>query len=292
VGLDPGAGVRRAALLALVVLAAGCAGSLEPDVATLSSNSAQVIWEAGQKAAEHKNWATARKYFRRIIDGFPQSELVPAARLGLADAFFSEGGTANRILAASAYREFLTFYPSHPRADYAQFRVAESYFAQKNPPDRDQTPTHQALEEYQRLLDVYPDSAYVEQARQRIKQCRQTLARHEFDVGYFYQRTRRAYRAAINRFKELLQKYPDYDSIDEVLYRLADALAAAHRPAEALPELARLLEDYPNSARADDARKLLAEVKEAVANTAPAADAPVPTPSPSPGPSPSPAPTP
>lgn len=277
--------MRRAALLTLLILTAGCAGSLEPDVATLSSNSAQVIWEAGEKAVQHKNWATARKYFRRIIDGFPQSELVPSARLAMADAYYAEGGTANRILAASAYREFLTFYPSHPKADYAQFRVAESYFAQKNPPDRDQTPTHQALAEYQRLLDVYPNSAFVEQARQRIKTCRQTLARHDFDVGYFYQRTRRAYRAAINRYKDLLKNYPDYESMDEVLYRLGEALSLAHRPAEALPELSRLLEDFPHTSRAGDARKLLEEVKQAIPKAAPAGDAsPAPKPSPTPTP--------
>ena len=64
----------------------------------------------------------------------------------LADTYFEEGGIANYVLAVSSYREFLTLYPQHPKSDYAQFRAAESYFKQRNSPDRDQTATEQALE--------------------------------------------------------------------------------------------------------------------------------------------------
>ncbi len=101
----------------------------------------------------------------------PQSEHQPDARIALADSYFEEGGTGNYVLAVSSYREFLTLYPQHPKSDYAQFRCAESYFEQKNTPDRDQTATDQALEEFQRLLDVYPQSTYVEQTRERSASC-------------------------------------------------------------------------------------------------------------------------
>ena len=100
------------------------------------------------------------------------------------------------MLAVSAYREFLTLYPQHPRSDYAQFRAGESYFKQKNSSDRDQTATKQALEEYERLLDLYPQSTHVEETRDRIKTCRQTLARAHHQVGFFYQKTRKSWRAA------------------------------------------------------------------------------------------------
>src|SRR5207245_2892824 len=119
---------------------------------------------AGQKALEKHQYEAARQHFKRIIDGFPQSEYGPAARLALGDSYFQEGGTASYILAVAGYREFLTIYPSHPRSDYAQFQIGECYFKQRNSPDRDQTPTHNALEEYQRLLELYPSSSFLEQA--------------------------------------------------------------------------------------------------------------------------------
>jgi outer membrane protein assembly factor BamD len=263
-GLAAGAllSLRQAAAgAALVALLGGCAGR-SLNLEKLSSPSDEVVWQAGQKAAEEKDWENARKYLRRLIDAFPQSQHQADARIALADTYMNQGGTANYVLAISSYREFLTLYPSHPRAAYAQFQAAEAYFRQVNNPDRDQTPTRQALEEYQRLLDVYPSSDYVEKARERVHDCRQTLARSEFMVGHFYQRTRRAWRSAIGRYQTILRDYPDYDELDEVLFRLAECLTAAGRYAEARPPIGRLLEEYPKSSFADDARKLLAQIPE------------------------------
>ena len=125
------------------------------------------------------------------------------------------------MLAVSAYREFLTLYPQHPRSDYAQFRAAESYFKQKNSPDRDQTSTGQALEEYERLLDVYPQSQLVEQTRERIRECRQTLARSHYQVGYFYQRTRQVLALGDRALRDRSSRSTRTTSrLDEVLFRL------------------------------------------------------------------------
>jgi|RhiMetdeSRZDD1v2_1073273.scaffolds.fasta_scaffold72484_5 outer membrane assembly lipoprotein YfiO len=276
----------KARLLLLALLAGwGCAHGGEADIATLASNSDQVIWEAGQKALEKHQYDAARQHFKRIIDGFPQSEYGPAARLALGDSYFQEGGTASYILAVAAYREFLTIYPSHPRSDYAQYQVGECYFKQRNSPDRDQTPTHNALDEYQRLLELYASSTYIEKARARITECRQSLGRAEFLAGFFYQRTRQAYRAAIARYQALLTDYGDYNDLDEVLYRLAECLGLSGRPAEALPYLGRLIEEFPKSDRVDDARGLIEELKN---RGAPAPPSPAPSAMPAASPSPAP----
>jgi outer membrane protein assembly factor BamD len=255
--VDPGAALRRlgAASLALGLALGGCS-SHQIDLEALSSASDEIVWEAGQKAVEKKDWESARQYFRRLIDAFPQSEHQAGARVAVADSYFEEGGTANYVLAVSAYREFLTLYPQHPKSDYAQFRAAESYFEQKNTPDRDQTATEQALEEYQRLLDVYPQSPWVEPAREKIRLSRQSLSRSHHMVGYFYQKTRKSWRSAIGRYETILTDYPDYEKVDEILFRLAECLANAGRYAEARPRLARLQSEFPESPFAAEAKKL------------------------------------
>jgi outer membrane protein assembly factor BamD len=248
--------LRRAlALVAFAALLPGCA-SKSLDLQALSSPSDQVVWEAGQKAVEKKDYESARQYFKRLIDAFPQSVHQPDARIGVADAYFEEGGTGNYVLAVSSYREFLTLYPSHPRSDYAQFRAAESYFKQKNSPDRDTTTTEQALEEYQRLLELYPESKHVEETRQRVRECRQSLARGHFGVGYFYQRGRQAWRSAIGRYEIVLNDYPDFEGTAEVLFRISECLGFAGRYGEALPYLARLEKEYPQTEFAAQAPKL------------------------------------
>jgi outer membrane protein assembly factor BamD len=281
--------LASAGLVAASVLAwAGCSHSA-PDIATLTSNSDQVIWEAGQKALEKHEWESARQHFKRIIDAFPQSQYAPAARLALGDAYIKEGGTANDILAIGAYRDFLTLYPSHPKSDYAQFQIGESYFRQKSGADRDQTQTIHALEEYQRLLDIYPESSYLEKTRDRIKELRQQLARAEYMAGYFYQRTRQWCRAAVARYQGILKEYPDFGDLDLVLLHLAECLHAEGRTAEALPHLGRLLEDFPQSDQADTARALMETWSQEPAVPAPATAVPTPGAGASPTPSPAPA---
>jgi outer membrane protein assembly factor BamD len=263
----------------MALLLAGC-GSSGPDIATLTSNSDQVIWEAGQKALAKRDYDSARQHFRRIVDAFPQSPYVAEARLAIGETYTKEGGSASDILGVAAYREFLTLFPSHPKSDYAQYQIGEAYFRMKNGPDRDQTNTEHALEEYQRLLELYPTSSHAEDARKRIAEVRNSLARAEFMAGYFYQRTRLACRAAIARYESVLTDYPDFQGTDEVLFRLAECLHASGRTPEALPRLGRLLEDYPKSPFAEEGRRLMAVW------------AALPPPSPAPGASPAPSPAP
>jgi len=275
--VDPGVGLRRLLGLPLLLALAGCASS-EADLAILASNSDQVIWEAGQKALSKKQWESARQHFRRIVDAFPQSQYAPEARIALGDAYFNEGGEANYILAVSAYRDFVTLYPSHPKADYAQFQTAECYFKRRHGPDRDQTPTIEALNDYDRLLEAYPRSPLVETAKQRIRDCRQSLARAEYLAGYFYQRTRRLCRSAIPRYQGILADFPDFDDVDEVLFRLGECLIDQGRPAEALPHLQHLIDAHPSSSRVPAARQLMAGAGTELPGPSPTPSLPPPAP--------------
>jgi outer membrane protein assembly factor BamD len=279
--------VRRLSALLLLVALAGCSSRGDVDIATLASSSDQIIWEAGKQAFDRKHWEAARQHFKRIVDAFPQSQHGPDARIGLADSYFLEGGSANYILAIADFRDFLTLYPSHPKSDYAQFMLAESHFRQRNGPDRDQTETEKALVEFQRVLELYPSSGYAETTRSRIMECRQSLARAEFLAGYFYQRTRQACRSSLIRYQYLLDEYPDYSGLDEVLFRMSECLVAMARPLEALPLIARLRETFPSSAFLEKAAEVEAEAQ-AIAPVAPPAVLESPAPAP---PTPSPTPT-
>lgn len=259
---------RTGLALSLLALSWGC-GRQDVDLATIASNSDQVIWEAGQKALKSKQWDVARQHFRRIVDGFAQSPLVPQARLAMGDAYFSEGGAANLTLAAGQYREFLNVFPSHARGDYAQFQVAESYFNQRNSPDRDQTQVVQALDDYLLFLDRYPESPLAQTARERVKACRASLAESEFVVAYFYQRSRKACRAAIPRYENILKRYPDFEQTEETLLRLGQCLTFSGRLAEAVPVLARLLDEYPESEFVEEGRILMEIATKTTAEPAP-----------------------
>ena len=147
--------------------------------------------------------------------------------------------------------------------------MAQSFYRQRNGPDRDPTHTEKALEEYETLLERYPATQYVEEARVRIVDCRQNLGRTEYLVGYFYQHTRRAYRAALSRYEVLVKDYPDYARMDEVLFRMAECLKVLGRRPEALPRVTEVLEQYPKSPFVGSARKLREQLVTTLGSVAP-----------------------
>ena len=61
------------------------------------------------------------------------------------DTYIGEDTTESLLLAINEFREFLTFYPTHARADYAQYRLAFAYSEQMLAADRDQTATRDAI---------------------------------------------------------------------------------------------------------------------------------------------------
>src|SRR5688572_7296843 len=106
------------ALLLVVMLAAACAsgpnrppsGSPEPD---------KFLFERGTESLNDRKWLRAREYFRQLVDTYPQSPYRADAKLGIGDSYLGESTTEAKILAINEFREFLTFFPTHPRADYA-----------------------------------------------------------------------------------------------------------------------------------------------------------------------------
>ncbi len=60
-------------------------------------------------------------------------------------------------------------------------------------------------------------------------------------------------------YKEILTEYPDYDRLDEVIFRLGSGLIEAGKGAQAVSYLQRLVKNYPNSKYQPDANLALAE---------------------------------
>ncbi|MFQ5791048.1 MAG: outer membrane protein assembly factor BamD [Acidobacteriota bacterium] len=235
-----------------------------------ASQGDQRLLELGNQALENKKWEEARGYFRQLLDTYPRSQLAGDARLGIAETYFNQKGGSNLVLAIAEYRDFLTFFPNHPRADYAQYRIAMAYYRQMHGPDRDQEPTRTAVEEFEKLIELYRNSLYAEEGRKLLQECYDNLGQHEVDVARFYLRTRKWCRGAIARLKTVLQKYPTYGKTDEVYFYLGEAHRLCNRPSEAMPYYKQVIDNFPTSEHVREAEERLdalrSQMKAAVKN--------------------------
>jgi outer membrane protein assembly factor BamD len=248
--------------LALALSTLGACGSKQA-VPTLGQADADVyLFQRGTELLAKKNWLTAREYFRRLVDSYPQSRLRADAKLGIGDSYLGEGRIESYILGANEFREFLTFFPSSPRADYAVYRLGYAQSKQMLKAERDQTATHEALRELQRFLDSYPDSKYRPEVEKLHRQARDRLSESEFRKGLLYYRIRNPV-GAVSRFAELLKADPTYSKNDAVYYYLAESYVKLNVVPEALPLYDRLLKEFPKSEYRKKAEKRLAELKKA-----------------------------
>lgn len=254
--------MMRALVPAAVVLAlavAGCAsgqrrppaGSAEPD---------KFLFDRGNEELGQRHWFTAREYFREVVDNYPQSAYRADAKLGVGDTFLGQGTTEAMVLAENEFREFLNFFPTHSRADYAQYKLGMAHFEQMRAPQRDQTETRAAIAEFEAFVERYPNSSLMGEVREKLREARDRLDEADFRVGLFYFRAK-WYPGAIDRFKSVLDRDPEYTGRDAVYYYLGESLIRMNLPAEALPYFERLVNEFEKSQYLEDAKRRIAELK-------------------------------
>ena len=248
-------------LLGLVTAigAAGC-GANRSEIPTGTADADQFLFTRGQEELKEENWLRAREYFRQIVDNYPQSTFRPDAKLAVGDTFIGEDTTESLLLGVNEFREFLTFYPTHARADYAQYRLAVAFSEQMLAADRDQTATRDVVRELQAFIERYPNSSLMPEARKLMREAQDRLSESSYRVGMTYFRMR-WWRGAIDRFREVLKNDAEYTGRDAVYYYLAEALRQNNEKAEALPYYERLLKEFEKSEHLEDARKRVAELK-------------------------------
>jgi outer membrane protein assembly factor BamD len=214
------------------------------------------IYQMAQDFMKKKDWDKAREAYRTVFESFPQSEYRIPSKLGIADSYFSENSEANWLLAYQEYQDFISLFPFSPKACYAQLRMGECYLRMSEKPDRDQTNTKKAAEEFRKVVDNYPNCEQYKEAYDDLLKAYSRLAEHEYDIGFYYHRTHHD-GASVDRIKELLKTYPDSVHLPKHYYTLAQSLERLEQFPESCTYYNTVIEKWPQSeyaAKAKEAR--------------------------------------
>jgi outer membrane protein assembly factor BamD len=185
----------------------------------------------GMDAYRDGRYKKAIENFEKLRDWYPFSKYTILADLKIADAYFELEEFED---AALAYEEFENLHPRNEAIPYVIYRIGRCYFDRMDTIDRDQSSTKRALETFQRLITRFPDDPYAYKARGHVKECYKSLASHDLYVGKFYFKSRH-YKAALNRFLNVINDYPDVGVQQEALRYIAAcryAIAKEEEPVE------------------------------------------------------------
>ena len=187
-------------LLILALCAPGCSWFKDS-----REKPAEELAADGVRYYEKGDYTKAIDSFEKLKDWYPFSKYAILAELKLADSYFHRGNYEDAIY---AYEYFEGLHPRNEAIPYVIFQIGMCHFEQKALPDRDQTATEAALENFMRLTREYPQSPEAAMALEHIKVCQDTLARHDLFVGAYYFKAKKFHAARV-RFADILSAYPD-----------------------------------------------------------------------------------
>jgi outer membrane protein assembly factor BamD len=201
----------------------------------------KVLYDKALDATKRGHFDVARLDLQTLLNTYPESEYQMKAKLAIADSWYKEGGTAALTQAEQEYKDFITFFPNAPEAAEAQMRVGDIYFRQMDKPDRDYAKATHAEEEYRLMLQQFPESTLVPQAKQRLREVQEVMATRESGIAAFYASHSNNWPAAIARYQTVVDTYPQYSHMDDVLIGLGDAYETEARFVRTmkLPEAAK-----------------------------------------------------
>ncbi len=213
-------------VLILSVILAACSSNDElPDIA--ADTGEEQMYAEAQRYLRNGNFDLAVKSLQLLESRYPFGKFAEQAQLELIYAHYS---AYEHEAAVEAADRFIRLHPQHPNVDYAFYMKGlaaytgnEDIFARFLPTDRtkrDTTQAREAFAEFSQLLSRFPDSPYAADAKARMIDLRNLLARSEIAVANYYLR-RGAYLAAANRGRYVVENFQRTPAVADALAIMA-----------------------------------------------------------------------
>jgi outer membrane protein assembly factor BamD len=181
---------------------------------------AEVLFKEAKDLIASSRYIQATEKLNQIRSQYPYSFYATHAELLQADVLFAQESYAE---AASAYILFKDFHPKYNELGYVVFRISESFYRQlPDTFDRDLSSGIEAIKYFNELLQNYPNTEYVKDARDRITKIEDMIQKKEIYIADFYFRTK-DYPAAKARYEDVLKSLKDDQEIKRISMQIEES---------------------------------------------------------------------
>lgn len=221
-------------------------------IGTVTPGRDKELFIVATREVRKNNYEVGRLLFQTIITTYPDSPYLPMAKLAIADSFYLEGATSALIQAGAGYQEWLTFFPTHPLACRVMLKIAEAEMRQIGLPDRDITRAKRAEQRLKAFNQQCSASPLKVEVDKRLAEVQDNLGLHNLGIANYYytlsvDQKKGGLKGAQSRYREILDKYPNFAYMDEALFKLAVTYQLEEETDEAAKYFQRIVRDYPNS---------------------------------------------
>jgi outer membrane protein assembly factor BamD len=222
----------------------------------------KILFDRAIKNIEHGDYEAARLTLNTLINTYDTSEYLAKAKLAIADSWYREGGVHGMAQAEAEYKDFILFYPAMEEAAESQKRICDIHIGLMEKADRDPNNALRAEYECKQLITAFPNSKFVPETEQKLRNVQEALAGSELFVGDYYHH-KGSNAAAANRLGGVVDQYPLFSRADFALWEEADSYRKMGKLAREKEgdALTRIVRDYPLSVYVEPAKKRLRELE-------------------------------
>ena len=207
--------------IAIILLMISCSNKPEQVSVIKEKNLYSQMSEAykeGLKALEDWDAIFAAKKFNEAEILYPQSEFAPKASIMAAYSYYSQDYYEDAI---AELQRFIRVYPLHYDLNYVEYLLALSFYEQIVDEKKDTRSILESKKAFQNIMQKYPNTDYAIDASFKIDLINDILASKEIYIARYYF-DKKKYIAAINRFREVIEKYDTTVYVEEALYRMVE----------------------------------------------------------------------
>ena len=222
----------------------------------LEGLSPEMLYSEGYRLFQKTDYTEAAEYFDEIEKQHPYSVWAERAQIMAAYAYYRQNEYEDAVMTLD---RFIQLHPGNRNTAYAYYLKGLCFYEQMSDAAREQSMTRQAQETFNEMIARYPDSVYAVDARAKMDEITNHLAAQDMTVGRYYLRHEDLI-PAVNRFKNVIETYPDSNQIPEAYYRLTTAYIMLGLRAAADKTAAVAKAKYPDSTWTTKTQDLLKEL--------------------------------
>lgn len=225
----------------------GCASTVDTALMTPSER-----LDYATHLYKSKKYENALKEFQTLVLQYPGSSVIDSAQYYLAMTRFQR---EEYILAAYQFSKLINNMPSSKYVPEAQYMLADCYYLLSPNYALDQKYTKKSIQEFQAFIDFFPTNPKVPEAEKKIAELNNKLAHKEYNSAYIYRKLG-YYKAAIIYYDFLLDDFHDTKYAPLAMYDKIQILANHNHNSEALAEISKFIERYPDNSHLTEIKKL------------------------------------
>ena len=220
-------------------LLCACGGGEE----VVSDRALEDIYQDAYKEFNNKNYEEAAELFQQAEAQYPANPWAADALVMMAYSRYLDNDFAGSILAIDRY---MRFHPGHKDVPYMMYLRGMDYYRQVSDVRRDPGMSAYALQQFQQLVERFPNSEYAKNAGNKI------LILKNYIAGKVMYSARddmqkQNWTSAISRFQSVVSTAQETVMTPEAMYRLTECYTAIGLPEQAAGYAEMLRQNFPDN---------------------------------------------